>query len=160
MPSFNFSIVKNESNKRKTYNNTKKYEVVKKDVIGVVWIDINANYYIKVNNKFYNINSECYSCKGKDMIYAQGYDDKNRICIIRNPEKCTECNHNLYLPFAPGCIVSGDIIINNPLTDKIFNIKKVWIDINNDDAHEALAFYKEHYKEINAIILKRRFDET
>lgn len=160
MPSFNFSIVKNESNKRKTYNNTKKYEVVKKDVVGVVWIDINANYYIKVNNKFYNINSECYSCKGKDMIYAQGYDDKNRICIIRSPEKCIECNHNLYLPFAPGCIVSGDIIINNPLTAKIFNIKEVWIDINNDDAHEALAFYKEHYKEINAIILKRRFDET
>lgn len=160
MPSFNFSVVNKESNKRKTYNNTKKYEVVEKDLVGVVWIDINANYYIKVNNKFYNINSECYSCKGKTMIYAQGYDDKNRICIIRSPEKCIECNHNLYLPFAPGCIVSGDIIINNPLTAKIFNIKEVWIDINNDDAHEALAFYKEHYKEINAIILKRRFNET
>lgn len=160
MPSFDFSLVKKESNKRKTSNNINKYDVVEKNVIGVVHIDINANYYVKINDRYYNINSECYSCKGKNMIYAQGYDDKRRICIIHSPGEYTECNHNLYLPFAPGCIVSGDIIINHPLTAKIFNIKKVWIDFNNDDAHEALAFYKEHYKEINAIILKRRFNET
>lgn len=160
MPSFDFSLVKKEVNKRKTSNNTNKYEVVEKNVVGIVWIDINANYYIKIGNKFYNINADCYSCKGRDIVYAQGFDDKRRVCIIRNPGEYIECNHNLYLPFAPGCIVSGDIIINHPLTSKIFNIKKIWIELNNNDAHEALAFYKEHYKEINAIILKRKLNET
>lgn len=160
MPSFDFSLVRKETNKRKTSNNTNKYEVIEKNILGVICIDINANYYVKVDNKCYNINSECYSCKGKNIIYAQGVNDKRRICIIRNSGEYLECNHNLYLPFAPGCIVSGDIIINHPLTAKIFNIKKIWIDLDNDVAHEALAFYKEHYKEINAIILKRRFNET
>lgn len=160
MPSFDFSLVKKESNKRKTSNNIKKYEVVEKDVVGIVWIDINANYYVKINDKRYNIDTECYSCKGKDKVYAQGIDDKRRICIIRNIDEYVECNPNLYLPFAPGCIVSGNIIINRFSNSKVFYIKKTWINLDNDDAHEALAFYKEHYKEINAIILKRRFNET
>lgn len=42
MPSFDFSLVKKESNKRKTSNNINKYDVVEKNVIGVVHIDINA----------------------------------------------------------------------------------------------------------------------
>lgn len=160
MPYFDFSLVKKKSDKRKTSNNTNRYEVVKKNVIGVVHIDINADYYVKINNKLYDINSECYSCKGKNIVYVQGCDDKNRICIIRNPGEYIECNHNLYLPFAVGSIVSGDIIINRQLITEIFNIKKIWTDFNNDDAHKALAFYREHYKEINEIILKRRFNET
>lgn len=160
MPSFDFSLVKKESNKRKTSNNIKKYEVVEKDVVGIVWIDINANYYVKINDKHHNIDTECYSCKGKDKVYAQGIDDKRRICIIRNIDEYVKCNPNLYLPFAPGCIVSGNIIINRFSNSKVFYIKKTWINLDNDDAHEALAFYKEHYKEINAIILKRRFNET
>ncbi len=154
MPSFDFSLVKKESNNRKTSNNINKYEVVEKNVMGVVHIDINANYYVKINNRYYNINSECYSCKGKNMIYAQGYDDKHRVCIIRSPGEYTECNHNLYLPFAPGCIVSGDIIKQNGT--KVFLIKKVWTDLLDNDSHEALNFYREHYKEINQIIKKKR----
>lgn len=160
MPSFDFSVVKKESNKRKTSNNIKKYEVVEKDVVGIVWIDINANYYVKINDKHYNIDTECYSCKGKDKVYAQGIDNKQRICIIRNIDEYVECNPNLYLPFASGCIVSGNIIINRFSNSKVFYIKKTWTNFDNDDAHEALSFYKEHYKEINAIILKRRFNGT
>ena len=40
----------------------------------------------------------------RDRVYAQGIDDKRRICIIRNVDEYVECNSNLYLPFAPGCI--------------------------------------------------------
>ena len=160
MPSFNFSFTQKKVSKRKTSNDNDKYEVVEKNIIGVVFIDINANYYVKVNSSHYNIDNDCYSCKGEDRVYVQGYDDKHRVCIIRNVDEYFECNPNLYLPFAPGCVVSGNIVINRYSKAKVFYIKKVWIDLDNDDSHEALLFYKEHYKEINAIIVKRRCNGT
>lgn len=152
MPSFDFSFINKKTSKRKTSNNG----VLLRNVVGVVFIDIDANYYINVDDKHYNIDKECYSCKGKSRVYAQGINAKHRICYIRNIDKCFECDPNFYLPFAPGIVVSGDIISN--MNNKVFYIKKFLFDITNSKSIEALSFYRNHHVEINAIILKRRIN--
>lgn len=155
MPSFNFSLVQKEK-KRKTSNYIRQSEIIEKNVTGVVWINSLAEYNIHIDDvTFFSISKDSYSCKGKKLIYRQGLDYKGRICLVRNPDDIlNDCDNTHYLPFAPGCCVLGDIIKQNGL--KVFVIKKVWTDLLDIDAHKALDFYREHYKQINQIIKESR----
>lgn len=155
MPSFNFSLVQKEK-KRKTSNYIRQSEIIEKNVTGVVWINSLAEYSVHTDSvTFYFIHKDSYSCKGKKLIYRQGLDYKGRTCIVRNPDDIlNDCDNSHYLPFAPGCCVSGDIVKQNGI--KVFLIKKVWTDLLDNDSHEALNFYRERYKEINQIIKKKR----
>lgn len=147
MPTFNFSLPKKETKGRKASNHSNRFEVIEKNIVGIVWINKSAVYTVKVDNNInYEIHPKCYCCKGKDRVYACKLDDRRRVCIIRNVNDYKECNHNHYLPFAPGCVVSGDIVINGFI--KQFYIKKCWIELENDNAHNALMYYRQNYDTI------------
>lgn len=150
MPTFNFSLIKTKSDKKKTSNK----EVIKKNIKGVIWINKEAIYSVRVEDSFYPIDIKCYSCKGKGKIYRQGEYDKTRVVYIRHNDSYSECNPNFWLPFSVGCIVSGDLINNN--FSKVFIIKDCYVDVNDKISHEAVSYYREHLKEINDIIRKRR----
>lgn len=159
MPTFNFSLPKKKIKERKTNNNIGKYEIIEKNIIGIVWINESAKFIIKVDNdKCYEIHPDCYSCKGKKKIYSRQLDENRRICIIRNIDDYPECNPNCYLPFAPGCIVSGNIIINGFI--KQFYIKNCWTETENDNAHAALVYYRQIYNNIRNIIENNKLNET
>lgn len=159
MPTFDFSLPKKKTKERKTSHNTNKYEVVTKNIIGVVWIDEFSNYTVKVSDAYrYEIHPDCYSCKGKDRIYLRKLDDNRRICIIRNADAYSDCNRNCYLPFAPGCIVSGDIVVKG--FTKQFYIRKCWIELDNDDAHAALVYYRKNYNTIQSVLENSKLNES
>lgn len=159
MPYFDFSLPKKKTKERKTSNHISRREVIEKNIIGVVWIDKNAKFTVKIDGKFvYDVHSNSYSCKGKNKIYARKLDENRRVCVIRNVGDYSECNHNCYLPFAPGCIVSGDIVING--FNKQFLIKKSWIELDNDDAHAALVYYRKNYNSICSVLENNKLNES
>lgn len=159
MPTFDFSLPKKKAKARKTSNYTKQFEVIEKNIIGVVWIDKSAKFTVKVANQFnYEIHADCYSCKGKDKIYPCKLDDNRRVCIIRNVDNYSDCNQNCYLPFAPGCVVSGDIVVKG--FTKQFYIRKCWIELDNDDAHAALVYYRKNYNIIQSVLENSKLNES
>lgn len=146
MPYFDFSLPKKKE-KKKTAKNTLRSKVLEKNVQGVVWIDDKGELTIKViPDKRYKIHFDSYSCKGKKNIYARKLENRRVVCIIRNIGEYFECNHNIFLPFAVGSIVSGDIVQIG--FNKQFVINKCWSDLNNDDAHLALEYYRDNYDTI------------
>lgn len=158
MPSFSFTVAPKAKKKRATNTNTFKTEILKKNIIGIVWIDINAKYSVKVDDNTYKIHPKCFSCKGKRNIYLQEHTEKGRVCYIRDADSRVERNTCNFLPFAPGCIVSGNIVYSNLLDITYFDIKKVDYNYSSREAHNALAFYRKHQEEINTIIHKRKLD--
>lgn len=146
MPYFDFSLPKKKE-KRKTAKNTLRSKILEKNVQGVVWIDDKGELTIKVvPNKRYKIHLDSYSCKGKRNIYARRLENRRVVCIIRNIEEYFECNHDVFLPFAVGSIVSGNIVQIG--FNQQFVINKCWSDLNNEDAHLALEYYRDNYDTI------------
>lgn len=160
MPSFDFSLPKNKIQKRKTYKDYNRNEILLKNVKGIVWINSNAEYSVSIENDGkYPICKDCYSCKGHETIYRRGVPFKERYIYIREYGKYTEQNPNHYLPFAPGCIVIGNLILNS-FNNKVFVIKKCYIELDNEESHKAVEFYKNHINEINNIIKIQLFNES
>lgn len=146
MPYFDFFLPKKKE-KRKTSKNTVRSKVLEKNVQGVVWIDDKGELTIKViPDKRYKIHLDSYSCKGKRNIYTRRLENRRVVCIIRNIGEYFECNHNIFLPFAVGSIVSGDIVQIG--FNQQFVINKCWSDLNNEDSHSALEYYRDNYDTI------------
>ena len=146
MPYFDFSLPKKKE-KRKTAKNTLRSKILEKNVEGVVWIDDKGELTVHVSpDKCYKIHLDSYSCKGKKNIYARKLENRRVVCIIRNVGEYIECNHDVFLPFAVGGIVSGDIVQIG--FNQRFVINKCWTDLNNDDAHLALEYYRNNYDTI------------
>lgn len=160
MPAINFSLKPSKKKERKTIKSGNRTQVIEKNVTGVVCINIDAVYYVKIGDSQYPIHKDCYSCKGKQYIYRQGEYDKSRVVYIRTVDNCYESIPNFWLPFNVGCVVTGDIVFNHDAYVKQFVIKQCWIEWHNDEATEAINFYKEHLNVINDIIRKRRINET
>lgn len=162
MPSFDFSLPKKKVSKRKTSKNSNRNEVIKKNVKGIVWINRNAEYSVAINENSitfeYPIHYSCYSCKGHARIYRRGVPFKDRYVYIRNIGKYSEQNPNHYLPFAPGCVVLGDLVKTSLNVSPLFIIKDCWIELDNKESHAAITFYKEHIDEINEIIRKQSIE--
>lgn len=153
MPTFNFSVVdvvKKKVPQKVKSNDT--YKVIQKKVVGIVHVDIDANYYVIVDNQKYPIAAECYTCKGKCKLYRQGEYDYARVVWIRAID-FNSMNTNYWLPFTVGCVVTGDVIHSNNF-DK-FVITNVTDEITIK-THEAMVFYRKHLKEINDKIRQRR----
>lgn len=156
MPTFDFTPIKKKSGERKGSNGNSKYEVLLKDIKGVVFIDINANYFVKVNNTSYNIITENYNCGGVANVYLQQLDNNlQRVLYIRHEEYKPNLDTQHYLPFTAGCCVTGHIVKNKLNNVSQFNIKKVYIDYNDTEAQKAIKFYRENYIEISKIRRER-----
>lgn len=160
MPTFGFSFAKKEVNKREKVNNSGKYEIIERKVTGVVFINLDASYYIKCGDKDYDITPESYTCKGKTTVYRRGYDDKVNLRYIRTLDSCVELNPLHWIPFSVGCVTIGNIVVNNITKRKYFDIKSVDVDYTNNISIEAHSFYREHYKEINDNLKNKWLDES
>lgn len=146
MPYFDFSLPKKKE-KRKTAKNTLRSKILEKNVEGVVWIDDKGELTVKVvPDKRYSIHIDSYSCKGKKNIYARKLENRRVVCIIRNVGEYIECNRDIFLPFTVGGIVSGNIVQIG--FNQQFVIDKCWTDLNSEDAHLALEYYRNNYDTI------------
>lgn len=153
MPTFDFFKVTTKKERVVKKNSTDgKYSVIQKNLDGIVHIDIEANYYVKVFDKTYPIISENYDCKNIPEVYAQGLDEKgHRMLWIRNNIN-SQSLPKQYLPFAPGIKVYGNIVLNNYTKQEMFKIKKICYDEHTNEGYDALKFYKDNYDTIHPII--------
>lgn len=124
MPSFSFDL-KIVGHKKKPatigrkgfdFNNRKTTidKVVESGCEGTVVIREDGTYRVKYKDKLYSICQECYDTKGKKVIYAKFLDKYNhRIKIIRDIGFRTKWSNDHYLPFAPGLVVKGKLILSS-----------------------------------------------
>lgn len=153
MPSFDFSLPRKKAKKRQAVKSNNRLEVVLKNTEGIVWCDENGEYSVDINDGFtYPIHNSCYSCKKHARIYRRGVPFNDRFIYIRAIGEYHECNPKHYLPFAPGCIVIGDLVKTSNNVSNLFIIKKCWTNPDNEKSREAIAFYKKHIDEINSKI--------
>lgn len=160
MPTFNFSLAPIKKKERQTTKSDGRFEVVKRNLIGVVFITLTADYEVQVAGNRYDIKEECYTCKGYARIYTHSHNLKERICYIRNQDDLGNRNILYWLPFIEGCSVKGNIIRDKVLNKKVFLIKEIYEDYNNPVAHAARQFYRENAKEIFNDIIDKRINAT
>jgi len=159
MPNFSFAAPKLKTT-RKNVAKSSRVEVKAKGVKGVVFISADATYYVIVDGCKYNILSDCYSCKNKCRIYFQiSYDNLHMICYIRDKDKAIEQNTNYWLPFAPACVVIGDIVIDKFTKLSKFRISKCYSDYDDPDTNYARDYYRQHIAEINKAIKEKQINE-
>lgn len=144
MPRWNFSI-----SPQKNKNKTRKSK-------GYIIEILNAKAVVDINNRLlyiacfedgrrFLIHKDCYKCKNKQVIYSQCLvgEFKQRLIIHRIPSYCIE--HRPYLPFAVGCVIEGDVIVNQDTLIRYFKIKKCYIDSNNKFADAITRSFREIY---------------
>ena len=159
MPTFDFSLSKKKISKEKTIKANNRFEIILKNVKGIIWINEKAIYSVKtIDGKKYPIDSKCYSCKNHARIYRRNVPFNDRYIYIRSVGDYTEQNPNLFLPFAPGCIVVGNIVRNQITKIISFIIKDCWTESDNELSHQAIVFYKEHINEINDVIKTKQLE--
>lgn len=141
MATFSFSPIKlNKEPKHSTVKN----EILEHDVEGYIGIKLNGEFYVLYNNKEYLIKQENHDCKNIKNVYILKIEKNNRIYIARNENLQSLSKH--FKPFAPGCIVKGNIIkINNKET---FNIKHVYTDKFDTVSKKLFNYWKNNYNEI------------
>lgn len=141
--------------KRNNINNSAKL------IDGVIYIDENANYYVKslCDNrelKTYNISKSSYSCKNKEVIYRFNEEKRGIIQLLRSSIYLSECIYK-FKPFAPGIIVEGYLVKNSNLEDEIEIIKTHNVLNNNEKLYikyydickEIKSFYNDNWKTIH-----------
>lgn len=146
MPYFDFSVTKKQTNT--SHKKAKQYTIIKRDIYGVVHITITGMLFVNINNTVVPILKDCYNTVGKNKIFSLKLNkDSKRLCIVRNKNERLNYTNENYLPFAPGCIVYGNLLLN-PYGTTLFNIKKVIIEYDNEESKIALNYWKTNYEEI------------
>lgn len=150
MPSFSFTPVKKEikvAKHKKSVDDT--IEVLVKNLTGIVFIDINGDYSVKVNGNNYNIHKDCYNTQGVSKIYLQRLSkDGYREIFVRPLDFAPKTDEKHYLPFTVGCEVCGKLIKNKITSEVYFYINEVNMIHNDIEAKQALQFYKDNYDTI------------
>lgn len=158
MPSFSFKPVV-KSTKVKSTTATSKYTILMANIEGTVVINLQGKYQILVGDIKYDIASECYSCKGVTEIYEQVLEDNIvRTRHIRSEKDRDDRDRTMYLPFTAGCCVKGNVVRHKTANVIIFKIKKVFVDINDPIAKEAIAYYRKNYTKIRKSLFETMKD--
>lgn len=136
-----------KSGKRYVYNKSKKIE-------GVIFIDENANYYVRTNDKIkYDIAKSSYNCKNKKVIYSKYLDkNKNRISLIRSEDYMPSRSNYTYLPFAVGCKVKCKLTFDNKA-----EIISCTTDNYSESCAEALNELRNNYKTLKPLIKNKQW---
>lgn len=128
--------------------------------IGVVFIDENANYFVRVNTTYkdykdYKLNLKDLSCKNREIVWK--FDNKGNgfVIWIRDLNNLCELTYH-WKPFKPGTVVKGHI---NELDEfEIFKIKYDFIEefdkeniektsvLSASTIDAAKQFYKDNIK--------------
>lgn len=143
MAFFNFNVQEKATKKKNKDNLLRK--VIEKNVAGVVWVNRDASYKVKIAGKVYDFTQESYSCKGRQFVFHT-FKDKNRYCHVRNPDKRDECDTRYWRPFTAGCIVLGNIVSEDG--KELFDVKDITIDLQDHESHDALEYFRRNYDEI------------
>ena len=160
---FNFSVpIKKQKSSNKKLA-VKLYTTITKNIYCVATIDIDGNYRavdINTGNSFI-ITSRSYHLK-TNQYYCQQLIDNKRLGIITLDKKEKFDRPWLYLPFAPGVGMVGNIVESNVNSVKMFDLNKTFImPKTNPLSKEAFIYYKENYKEIyNKILTKYNVAES
>lgn len=142
MPTFNFVFSAAKKTKDTKRNTSKDLTTVEANCEGIVKCRENGTYFVRYNNKDYNITPESYNCEGKKQVYLKRLDENgHRIKIIRDSDNRTKmCN--AYIPFAPGLVAKGRLIKTN-YGSVLFHIRSVY----NLGAHEDVKSAFDEWKE-------------
>lgn len=153
MTSFKFNFSTFNKPKVKTTRNLPRREVVKKNIIGVIGITIDGNYYVDLNNENYQLTLESYEIKGKNVYYSKVLQENKTLEIIRLNKRTV--NSKQYLPFAVGSVVKGSTYkilgIERFNINKILELKEIPEDLYNyykAKIHKHKQFFRENYEEI------------
>ena len=137
MPTFDFSAPVKKNNKGKYKVIKEKYTIKVRKAKGIVFIDKDGSYKVLIEDNIIPIKQECFTCKGASNIYI----------------RCDNLNQELdilyYLPFCVGCIVKGNIVVNNYDKQQYFDIKESYIDYEDDKAANIFKEYKDNYDKLN-----------
>lgn len=153
MPVFNFSSIKQTKERKRISSDI---EIIEHNIEGIVCIRLDGKFYINYNKELYKIYPECYNCKDKGTIYSLQINNNRRLQYIRSENK-QELSHKVFLPFAPGCVIKGNLIKDK--NNIYVKIKKVFIDNDIDLAKHEWQFYKINYEQIMQERLKDDFIE-
>ena len=150
-----FSFI-SSSHKERTNKNNTAHAVVRK-LNGVVFIDLSAKYTVKVTKGTqiveYNIASQCFTCKGKNKVWAFQKDNKKLLIWFRGEYNLHQLNYR-YKPFAPGSVVHGHLVKGLNKED-LFYIDEVCDSNNMSLSWEARRFYYDNWEEIHKMYEKR-----
>ena len=148
---FTFSSPKPTAKSKKVYEKTR--PIIKKNVIGVVGIDISGNYFVTIDGKNYPITLNSYAIKGHNKFYAIELQNNKALCIMEQNKRNT--NNKKYQPFTVGSIVKGNtrLIVERERFDfsKVIEIKDLPEESRNyyrDIVHRYKQFYRDNYEEI------------
>lgn len=159
MPSFSFTPISKPAKVKSYADSTNKYNIILADQEGIVCINLLGEYKVLIGDVQYDIATECYSCKGVTEIYEQDLtNDLVRVRHIRSERDREDRDRTMYLPFTAGCSVKGNIVRYKAAGTVIFKIKKVFVDLNDSIAKEAIKFYRNNYITIKAAIAKNWLD--
>lgn len=139
MPTFSFTSVAPKPKTNKKYN-----KVTQNVVEGIVWIDIEGNYYLLTEDgKTFSFTKDSYNTKSVEKVYVKRIEKRNRCIFIRNGENLGQLDSNYYSPFGVGCHIKGHIVNNCVKFDKILH-----------DYIEGLSTEAIKYFRINKTIIK------
>jgi len=159
MPQFGFTPVKKASSSKKSSSPSSKYNILFKDVEGVVFITLEGVYKVHVGDSIYNIAPESYSCKGVSEIYELALtDDIVRVRHIRSDRDRSDRDRSMYLPFTAGCSVKGNVVVHANAGSVYFKIRKTIVDTANPIAKQAIKYYRDNYKIITNAIQRDMID--
>lgn len=153
MASFKFNFSTFNKPKVKTTSNLPRREVVKKNIIGVIGITIDGNYYVDIDNENYQLTLESYNLKNKNVYYSKILQENKTLEIIKLNKR--NRNNKQYLPFAVGSVVKGSTYkilgIERFNINKILDLKEIPDDKYNyykNKIHKHKQFFRENYEEI------------
>lgn len=153
MAGYKFNFSKFGKPRVKSTNSSPRREIVAKNVIGVIGINIDASYYVETKDKQYKLTIESYELKGKNVYYARTLQNNRILNIISLKKRLV--NNKQYLPFSVGCIVKGNIY--KILGTERFNISRI-LDCKDvpeeyeyfvkTTVHIKKQFFRDNYEEI------------
>lgn len=161
---FDFSTPIKKSKKHSQPIKLNLYTTLTKDIYCVAGINLDGSYYaidIQNGNK-YLLTSKSYYIKTR-IYYSQQLINNKRlqICTLNAIKEFN--NPWLYLPFAPGVGLFGNIVKSN------YNENQIWFDLSrtfdmprdNELSRNEFLYYRENYKEIyNNILTKYNARES
>lgn len=160
---FDFSAV---PKKNKTHSKPVKiniYQTIKKNVYCVASIDLNGNYYaidIETNKK-YIISSKSYSIKTK-VYYSQQLINGKRLQVIELKQQDLSNRGALYLPFAPGVGLLGDLVQSKVSNNVImFDLIRTFdMPKENELACNKFLYFRNNYEKIRENIMNKYADSS
>lgn len=161
---FDFSAPIKKSKKHSQPVKVKLYSTLIKDVYCVAGINLDGSYYavnIETGDK-YSLTSKSYHIQTR-IYYSQQLIENKRlqVCTL-NMIKGFDAPW-LYLPFAPGVGLFGNIVKSNYYENQVlFDLSRTFdMPRDNEISRNEFLYYRENYKEIyNNILTKYNARES